>query len=86
MAIKEEFTQVVTASGNCPKSHDGRMRVPARIYGNEDIFDAAFRDKSVEQLVNVSMLPGIVGLRDGDAGYAPGLRLPHRWRGGVPAR
>ena len=43
MAIKEEFTQVDDCVWELPKSHDGRMRVPARIYGNDDIFDAAFR-------------------------------------------
>jgi len=43
------------------KNFDPRMRVPVRIYGNDRIFDQAFGDRSIAQLINVSMLPGIVG-------------------------
>lgn len=61
MVVKEEFKQISDYIWELPQTHDGRMRVPARIYGNAEIFNMAFRDKSVEQLVNVAMLPGIVG-------------------------
>ncbi|MDH4138919.1 MAG: RtcB family protein, partial [Anaerolineae bacterium] len=37
------------------------MRVPARIYADEKLLEAALRDRSLEQLVNTATLPGIVG-------------------------
>jgi len=36
------------------------MRVPARIYVSENLLKDVFRDKSLEQLVNTTTLPGIV--------------------------
>jgi tRNA-splicing ligase RtcB len=36
------------------------MRVPARIYADEAILQAALRDQSIDQLVNTATLPGIV--------------------------
>ena len=35
------------------------MRVPARIYATEKMLGEIFRDRSLEQLINVSTLPGI---------------------------
>jgi len=43
-----------------PKSFREDMRVPARIYISEKMLDDVFRDKSLEQLVNIATLPGIV--------------------------
>ena len=60
MVQKNDFEQINDYVWELPQAYDGRMRVPARIYGNEEVFEAAFRDKSVEQLMNVAMLPGIV--------------------------
>ncbi|NOZ49214.1 MAG: RtcB family protein [Chloroflexi bacterium] len=34
------------------------MRVPARIYADESIIDAALHDRSLEQLINTATLPG----------------------------
>ncbi len=61
MAEKKDFKQVSAYVWELPQSYDKRMRAPARIYGNAEIFDLAFRDTSVQQLINVAMLPGIVG-------------------------
>jgi len=36
------------------------MRVPARVYADEKLLEKVFDDKSLEQLVNVATLPGIV--------------------------
>ena len=36
------------------------MRVPARLYADEDLLDAALLDNSIVQLVNTATLPGIV--------------------------
>ncbi len=60
MVHKNDFERINDYVWELPQTFDGRMRVPARIYGNAEIFDMAFRDKSVEQLINVAMLPGIV--------------------------
>ncbi|MBN1260920.1 MAG: RtcB family protein [Anaerolineae bacterium] len=60
MTRKQDFEQVGEFTWELPKQHDGRMQAPARIYGNAEVFDLAFRDNSVEQLVNVATLPGIV--------------------------
>ncbi len=60
MVQKSDFEQINDYVWELPQAYDGRMRVPARIYGSEEIFEAAFRDSSVTQLMNVAMLPGIV--------------------------
>ena len=44
-----------------PKSFRSDMRVPARIYASKTLLDKALTDKSIEQLVNATTLPGIVG-------------------------
>ena len=36
------------------------MRVPARIYADEKLLEKVFSDKSLEQLINVATLPGII--------------------------
>src|ERR671930_562705 len=36
------------------------MRVPARVFADEELFAAIERDGSLEQLVNVATLPGVV--------------------------
>jgi tRNA-splicing ligase RtcB len=50
------------------------MRVPARIYASEKMLDDIFRDKSIEQIINVSTLPGIqkyaLAMPDIHEGYA----------------
>ncbi|MGC9356929.1 MAG: RtcB family protein [Anaerolineae bacterium] len=60
MVSKQDFEQVGEYVWELTQNYDSRMRVPARIYGNVEIFDQAFGDKSIQQLVNVAMLPGIV--------------------------
>src|ERR687888_2042249 len=39
---------------------EGEMRVPARVFADEEILDAIRADKSLEQLQNVATLPGVV--------------------------
>jgi tRNA-splicing ligase RtcB len=36
------------------------MRVPARLYADEDLLDSALADNSVVQLVNTATLPGVI--------------------------
>lgn len=42
-----------------PASARSGMRVPARIYASEKMFEEIQRDRSLEQLMNVATLPGI---------------------------
>ena len=60
MVSKQDFERLTDYVWELPKDYDARMQVPARIFGNRKVFDAAFGDRSIEQLVNVAMLPGIV--------------------------
>jgi tRNA-splicing ligase RtcB len=43
-----------------PQSFRDDMRVPARIFANQEILNDILTDRSLEQLVNVATLPGIV--------------------------
>ena len=56
-----------------PSSYRSDMRVPARVYADEPMLDAILRDRSLEQLVNVTTLPGIrgwaVAMPDAHEGY-----------------
>jgi len=36
------------------------MRVPARLYADEELLEASLLDRSIEQLVNTATLPGVV--------------------------
>jgi len=44
-----------------PETYRPDMLVPARLYADPTILEAAAADRSLEQLVNVATLPGIVG-------------------------
>jgi len=56
-----------------PKSYRDDMRVPARVYADERMLDAILGDRSLEQLVNVTTLPGIqkyaIAMPDAHEGY-----------------
>jgi tRNA-splicing ligase RtcB len=60
MAEKRGFKRVDEYIWELPKSARDDMRVPARLFGDAELFDAAFRDRTVEQLTNAATLPGIV--------------------------
>jgi tRNA-splicing ligase RtcB len=59
-ARKQDFDRLDAYTWELSRTFNQRMRVPVRIYGNDRIFDQAFGDRSIAQLINVSMLPGIV--------------------------
>jgi len=44
-----------------PKSFHGDMRTAARVYATEEMLEAILGDRSLEQIINVATLPGIVG-------------------------
>ena len=56
-----------------PKTYRDDMRVPARVYTTERMLDQIVRDRSLEQLVNVTSLPGIqkyaIAMPDVHEGY-----------------
>lgn len=49
------------------------MRVPARFYTSEEMYDDLFKDKSLKQLINTASLPGatryVLGMPDMHQGY-----------------
>ncbi len=60
MIKKEDTKRINDYIWEIPKSFREDMRVPARFYSSDKMFDMAFEDKSLDQLVNATTLPGIV--------------------------
>ena len=60
MVQKSDFRRVDEYIWELPKDTREDMRVPARLFGDAELFEAAFRDRTVEQLANTATLPGIV--------------------------
>jgi len=60
MAEKKDFKRIDKYTWELPQDFRDDMRVPARLFGDADLFGAAFRDRSVEQLINTATLPGVV--------------------------
>jgi tRNA-splicing ligase RtcB len=56
-----ELVRIDETTWEIPASARSDMRVPARIFADEMILDEIVGDQSLEQLQNVSTLPGIVG-------------------------
>ncbi len=61
MFAKSNLTKIHDWLWEIPRSHRGDMRVPARVYASDHMLDQISTDRSLEQLVNVATLPGIVG-------------------------
>jgi tRNA-splicing ligase RtcB len=59
MSIKQELKKISDIEWEIPKSFRNDMRVPARIYATFEMLDSIIQDRSLNQLVNVSTLPGI---------------------------
>jgi tRNA-splicing ligase RtcB (3'-phosphate/5'-hydroxy nucleic acid ligase) len=57
---KQDLKKIDDSLYEIPKEVRPFMRVPARLYADEKLLDAALGDLSVEQLVNTASLPGIV--------------------------
>jgi tRNA-splicing ligase RtcB (3'-phosphate/5'-hydroxy nucleic acid ligase) len=63
--MKENLTRddLIKIDETCyeiPKSFRSDMRVPARVFVNENLLEEIFKDRSLVQIVNVATLPGIV--------------------------
>lgn len=56
-----------------PATYKPGMRVPARLYANESLISKIRKDQTIEQLINITFLPGIykwaVALPDAHQGY-----------------
>ncbi len=75
MVSKHELTRIDEWLWEVPMGFRADMRVPARVYADEAILDAALLDRSVEQLINTACLPGVVrfvlAMPDIHQGYGP---------------
>ncbi|MGQ9627924.1 MAG: intein-containing RctB family protein [Anaerolineae bacterium] len=61
MVSKKDMLKLEEWLYEIPANFRADMRVPARIYADEKLLEAAMQDRSLEQLVNTATLPGIVG-------------------------
>ena len=59
MINKKNLIKITDYLWEIPKSFRSDMRVPARIYASEKMLESVFKDKSLEQLINLTTLPGI---------------------------
>jgi tRNA-splicing ligase RtcB len=89
MVQKADLVRVSEYAWEVPASYRADMRVPARIYTSETLLDSAFRDQTMEQLVNTAAMPGVVKrvlvMPDAHQGYGPpiGGIVPTRYPDGV---
>jgi len=60
MITKENFKKINDYVWEIPKDFRNDMQVPARIYVSEKMLEQVFKDRSIEQLINVATLPGVV--------------------------
>jgi len=89
MVEKSDLVRISEYVWEVPRSYRSDMRVPARIYASEELLAMAFRDKTMEQLVNTAAMPGVVKrvlvMPDAHQGYGPpiGGVVPTRYPDGV---
>ncbi|MCA9969778.1 MAG: intein-containing RctB family protein [Anaerolineales bacterium] len=57
---RSDFNRITPFIHEIPQSFRHDMRVPARFYADGELLEMALEDKSLEQLVNTTTLPGIV--------------------------
>ena len=59
MLYKKDFKKISDWLWELPKNFRSDMKVAARIYVSEKMLEDVFRDRSINQLINLSCLPGI---------------------------
>lgn len=84
---KQDFKQLSPFLWEIPTTFRAGMRVPVRLFADDRLLEDALDDKSLDQAVNASMLPGLVGhvtvMPDVHQGYGfpiggvAATRLPH---------
>jgi tRNA-splicing ligase RtcB (3'-phosphate/5'-hydroxy nucleic acid ligase) len=87
MLSRDNFVQVDEFVWEIPPTFRDDMRVPARLYADDELLNTALSDNSITQLVNTSTLPGIIqyaiAMPDIHQGYGfpiggvVATRLPH---------
>lgn len=60
MAKFADFEQISPYIWEIPRRYREDMRVPARVYASQELLEKALTDKSIDQLINSTTLPGIV--------------------------
>ncbi len=60
MLTKQQLKKISDWLWEAPTTLRAGMRVPARVYATSAMLDEVLRDRSVEQILNVATLPGIV--------------------------
>jgi tRNA-splicing ligase RtcB len=60
MIRKQDFQQVDEVLWEIPKTYRQGMQVPVRVFADSELLEAALKDRSFEQAVNASTLPGLV--------------------------
>ena len=89
MVDKQDFKKIEEYVYEIPKSYRPDMRVPARLYADEELLEATLGDRSLRQLVNTATLPGVVkytlAMPDIHQGYGPpiGGVIPSKTSTGV---
>ncbi len=73
MIQRSDFDRLGDNIWQIPTTYRSDMRVPARLYASSEMLDAILGDKTAQQLVNMSTLPGAVGwaaaMPDAHQGY-----------------
>jgi tRNA-splicing ligase RtcB len=82
MVRKKDFERVDEYVWELPQDFRTDMRVPARLFSDEALFDVVLDDRSAEQLVDTATLPGIVGYAMAMPDFHQGYGFPI---GGVAA-
>jgi len=57
---KNDFKKINDYLWEIPKNFRSDMKVPARVYVSEEMLGHIFKDRSIEQLINVATLPGVI--------------------------
>lgn len=57
----QDLTKITDTEWEIPKSFRHDMRVPVRIFATRKLLEQVMNDKSLEQAVNATTLPGLVG-------------------------
>ncbi len=60
MFQRADLKRISDTEWEIPISHNEAMRVPVRLFADDDLLTDALKDKSLSQAVNTAMLPGLV--------------------------
>jgi tRNA-splicing ligase RtcB len=61
MTTLKSFTKISDYTWEIPTSYRKDMRVPVRFFATRKLLEASLNDLSIEQAINASTLPGVVG-------------------------